>query len=556
MAIQDKTNTSQSATFGPGLLPDFPRAVPTLLDLPGFTEQEQRYNEWWDTCRKQISYVNTGFGQTLSQRLGILSAEISEEATIRATEDLALASQISSVSATVGALSAAVTAEATARATADGFLEGKYTLTVTAGDVVTGMNITSSSGGGTNVSQVTFQADKFQIYNGTTGIPAFIVSGGNVTVNGSITLSNSQVTGLGALATLSTVGWSTHISGRPVELTDGRVAIALSAAGGVLLSVVAAPSGSGLFLGSDKLGFFSGGSWKTYMDNSGNFFLSGAGTNFLNWNGTTLSVNGTITSTSGNIGGFNLASGVLTAGSGSNSLALITSLSGVIAWECGSPTAGTGPRTQIGNSYFRVVGTNGGDAAQLTVSGTTGSFQVIQTTTGTVVANMTLGGSGGALSLHRVTSGITGVSLGIGGGGAGSITVNDSGGSTTITADGSTGTVTASSFSGAGSAITSINASNISSGTLNNSRLPSAISVTSLAATSIDTQYLEAGVATAVDVKDGNLRVFSGATQTFRVDFTNGQVFIQGTRILTTRQPAPVTLADVIAAGQAHGLWS
>jgi hypothetical protein len=57
------------------------------------------------------------------------------------------------------------------------------------------------------------------------------------------------------------------------------------------------PSGSGLFLSSTHLGYYDSGTWKTYMDNSGNFYLGGTGGK-LQWNaGTnTLTVNGTMTS--------------------------------------------------------------------------------------------------------------------------------------------------------------------------------------------------------------------------------------------------------------------
>jgi hypothetical protein len=64
------------------------------------------------------------------------------------------------------------------------------------------------------------------------------------------------------------------------------------------------------------------------------------------------------------------------------------------------------------------------------------------------------------------------------------------------------------------------------------------------------------GGATAVDVKDVNLRVFSGTTQKFRVDYSTGEVYVQGNRVLSTRQATPTTLADVIAVLQAHGLCS
>jgi hypothetical protein len=133
MAVSDKTSRTSAASYTPSMVPDFPRASPTLLETPGFQEQEVRYQQWWDDVKQSLFKTSQGLGINISRG----SASVLEEATIRAEHD--------------------------------GFLEGKYTLTVAVGDVVTGMTITSSTApdGGT-VSDVTFQADRFQIYSGTT----------------------------------------------------------------------------------------------------------------------------------------------------------------------------------------------------------------------------------------------------------------------------------------------------------------------------------------------------------------------------------------------------
>ena len=59
-------------------------------------------------------------------------------------------------------------------------------------------------------------------------------------------------------------------------------------------------SSNGLFLGSTHLGYYSGSDWKTYMQNNGNFYLSGAGSDSLTWAGGVLSINGAINITGGN----------------------------------------------------------------------------------------------------------------------------------------------------------------------------------------------------------------------------------------------------------------
>lgn len=64
------------------------------------------------------------------------------------------------------------------------------------------------------------------------------------------------------------------------------------------LAAVSTPTNNGLYIGSDKFGFYNSG-WKTYMDSSGNFYLNGTNGS-LAWNSTsdTLAITGAITCTS------------------------------------------------------------------------------------------------------------------------------------------------------------------------------------------------------------------------------------------------------------------
>jgi len=63
---------------------------------------------------------------------------------------------------------------------------------------------------------------------------------------------------------------------------------------------VSTPGASGLYLGSDYLGYFDGSTWKTYMDNSGRFYLDGTN-GYLHWDPGTdkLSIKGSLTLVSG-----------------------------------------------------------------------------------------------------------------------------------------------------------------------------------------------------------------------------------------------------------------
>ena len=176
---------------------------------------------------------------TLQTNINTVSSAVTSEASTRATADSTNASNITTVSSSlatevtnrssadstlqtnINTVSSSVTTEASTRATNDGNLSGKYALKVTAGNVVTGMNITSSTGGGTDVSDITFNALNFKIYNGTTAVAPFQVVGGVVKVTGSLVLVPADVTGLAAVAT---TGAAANISGLAAVATSGTLA--------------------------------------------------------------------------------------------------------------------------------------------------------------------------------------------------------------------------------------------------------------------------------------------------------------------------------------------
>jgi len=53
-------------------------------------------------------------------------------------------------------------------------------------------------------------------------------------------------------------------------------------------------SGAGLYLGADYMGYYSGAAWNAYIKNDGTFKFLGDGSNYLEWNGATLTVRGTL----------------------------------------------------------------------------------------------------------------------------------------------------------------------------------------------------------------------------------------------------------------------
>ena len=78
------------------------------------------------------------------------------------------------------------------------------------------------------------------------------------------------------------------------------------------------PAGTGLFLTSTKLGFYETNTWKTYMSSSGDFYLVGDGNSGLSWDGSSLSVDGTVVARDGSIGGIELDADKMYIGAGNH----------------------------------------------------------------------------------------------------------------------------------------------------------------------------------------------------------------------------------------------
>jgi len=123
-------------------------------------------------------------------------------------------------------------------------------------------------------------------------------NGTSLSVNGSIT-----VTG-GNAATTTDVSTAAGNAALSASVVDGKV---FTDSSGKLTKTPSASS-SGLYLGSTYLGYYNGSTWKTYMSDSGNFYLSGNGTNSLTWNGSSLSINGSLTTSDATIGGWSIDS--------------------------------------------------------------------------------------------------------------------------------------------------------------------------------------------------------------------------------------------------------
>lgn len=199
-------------------------------------------------------------GTGLLSRVSVIEAAYVDAAGAYAQATSAISAELSGP---FGSIYATVESEKSVRATADGFLSAKYTLNVVAGTgAVAGMNLTSSSGPGVDTSEISFYADSFKIYNGTSNVAPFQVIGGQVRV-ANLTLMNTDVTGLGALATASSVAYGDLTGTKPPDNADVTLAainggltvtgggITLSAGGAIKGGATGFSTGIGFFLGYD-----------------------------------------------------------------------------------------------------------------------------------------------------------------------------------------------------------------------------------------------------------------------------------------------------------------
>lgn len=182
---------------------------------------------------KQVSAVDTKVNQVTTTVGGIqtqvtgLSAAITKEATTRANaiaaETSARNQQVSTLNTSIGQVSSAVTQEATTRATVDGYLGGRYTLSVsTSGggyQSVAGMEIAStSSAGRQTINHIAFFADRFYISHGTSSAAEapFMVEGGKVYIKSAViqdaSITNAKI-GNAEVSTLKIAGNAVTVPG-------------------------------------------------------------------------------------------------------------------------------------------------------------------------------------------------------------------------------------------------------------------------------------------------------------------------------------------------------
>ena len=171
-----------------------------------------------------------------------------------------------------------------------------------------------------DMSGIEVRADEFRSSNYSAGSAGWLIQGdgsaelNNVTVRGKIIVTDASEIGVD----LDDIddGLTYKRTTEDEKTGGGRAFTGLDASANLTTSVIpttnVAPSGAGLYLGKDYMGYYDSAIWKTYMDNSGRFYLGGT-SGKLQWNGSTLAIDGAVTISSAS--GFS-GSGYLQVGSG------------------------------------------------------------------------------------------------------------------------------------------------------------------------------------------------------------------------------------------------
>ncbi len=151
-----------------------------------------------DSVGSLVTRTTTLESQVQTPTTGLL-ARVQVVETTYATQTFAEAKKSEAITASNGFTTAAVLVESSARATADGHLSGKLTLSAIAGNIVTGINITSASGPGTTISDIIFHAANLKVYSPVLTTRPLLNASADGFIFGADLMSDNYV--------LATTGW-------------------------------------------------------------------------------------------------------------------------------------------------------------------------------------------------------------------------------------------------------------------------------------------------------------------------------------------------------------
>lgn len=132
---------------------------------------------------------------TVTNNYNTLDAAISAEAVTRANGDSAVAATVTSLTAVVNGNTSSITTLNSVTSDINGRMSAVHSVTLDINGRWTGFKLMTSGGGGTIVSYFDIYADYFRVFNGSSSVPMFEVSGGAAYIAGNRVRTESALIG-------------------------------------------------------------------------------------------------------------------------------------------------------------------------------------------------------------------------------------------------------------------------------------------------------------------------------------------------------------------------
>ncbi len=248
--------------------------------ISGLTTTTATHTSQISTITSDVSSLSSSLTSLSSTVSGNTSA-ISSEASARASADSALSSSLSTLSTTVSGNTASISTQATSISG----IQAKYAVKVDVNGYVSGYGLISTANNGVPTSIFAVLADNFAVYNGSTAVNPFTVSGGTVY------LTNAVANNIAANSISATQIQSGAVTASKISVTD------LSVIGGantgslnVTGSLAVGTSGN---IHSGQTAYNTGtGFWIEYNAGTPRMSIGNSSGSHMTWDGALLTVIG------------------------------------------------------------------------------------------------------------------------------------------------------------------------------------------------------------------------------------------------------------------------
>lgn len=288
-------NLSQDTAFSPNEI-SFITSMPTILGNDIFNFKFEFYdinNNYVPVAVTQSAVFNGGFSLTQALISGSTSSSNAALTALSQSVSSSISATSQSVSSSISVVSASLSSSIS-QSTFTSSLFTSASVSTLSGSVSTSINLVSGA-----------LSSSINVVSGSVVNLSSSVSASLSTLSSSLSTSLSNISSSVSNSSFTVYSASAYLEKFIFTDENGKLNKTPTTSSAV----------NGLYLGSTYLGFYSGSSWKTYMDNQGDFYLTGSNNNFLAWNSSlgTLQVQGQINIQEGGISNAATTSSVATA---------------------------------------------------------------------------------------------------------------------------------------------------------------------------------------------------------------------------------------------------